>query len=925
MRTQNTVRMVKTRSYILAAILFMIVALGAVMLMFRGSSGTAVAESGGSVTIHVYDPTEKYDDLGAWVWLRGGQGTEYSDFAVLSGEEFGKADLNNTAHSVTATFTADEVAKFKGDTEMGFLICISTGRTGTDFWDRYEKEGSDVFVDISEAFDSNNHADVYYLRKDNIAYTNVEEAKMALEKVTSARFTAKTSTSVTVEFEATSPLTVNTDVELYKDGELVNTVKAQPNAENRFKATAVFGGVTFEFSAQYEIKVVGIPSGASVSASSFIDDIDFITQFESLETQNTQFGSFYTPEKTTFRVWAPFASLVRINIYRDGMSGGAYLNFSMKKAMGAGGTWGGVWEQELSGDYLGMFYTYTVSNPGAVVETVDPYAKAAGANGLRGMIVDLDKTDPVGWENDTHLSASSNPQHVANADVPIVWEVHVQDFSASPDSGMKYKGKYLAFTETGTTVPGKPLLKTGVDYLKELGITYVHLNPVYDFATVDESDMSVADDTKDTFNWGYDPQNYNVPEGSYSTDPSDGRVRIKEFKQMVMALHNAGIGVIMDVVYNHTYSTNGQSLNDTVPNYYHRTKADGELAKGSGCGNETASERTMMRKYMIDSLKYWATEYHIDGFRFDLMGLHDAETMKQIRLALDEISPKLLMYGEPWSGEFGSLETPASFTARLNATANGIGLAKNPVGNKMIKFNDGDFKFLHDRVAVFGDSGRSGLRGGNGNDLGPGGDGWVQGNNGGIGGVQKMMEGYCGGSGAGIVTSNGSQGVAYASAHDNYTLWDQLCGKGPAYETSTFFNEVNPTRIKQCKLVASSLMMSSGIVFMLAGDEMGRTKYGNHNSYNSSTKLNQIVWSRQEDFKDLHDYYQTVIKIRKDNRATFAYSKTIDDSKCTGNFTGTEGSVIVFTTHDGALKCTLNGYSKTGTITDKNGQVKASF
>ncbi len=945
MRTGRSMYFVKTKSFILAALLFVIAALGAVVLLFRGSARAVVAETGGTVTIHVYDPAEGYDNLGLWIWLRGGSGTPYTDIKISDGEEFKKDDLNNTARSITATFGANEITKLKETTNLGFLICTNKpGEGSANVWGDYKKETADVFVDISKAFDSNNHADVYYLRKDNIAYTNVEDAKMALEKVTSARFTAKSSNSVTVEFEATSPITTDTDVEFYKNDILAATVKAQPDSNSRFKGSAVFTNIAFDFSSTYELKIKGVPTGAPVSLNVFIDDAEFISAFENVETQNLQYGALYTPEKTVFRVWAPFAAFVKVNLFRDGLTGTAYSSFPMKKAT-TGSAWGGVWEQELLGDYDGVYYTYTVGNPGAEVETIDPYAKAAGANGLRGMVVDLDTTDPAGWGNDKHLYASDNPEFIANADVPIVWELHVQDFSASPDSGMKYKGKYLAFTETGTTVPGKPHLKTGVDYLKELGITYVQLNPVYDFATVDESDMSVADDTKDTFNWGYDPQNYNVPEGSYSTDPTNGKVRINEFKQMVMALHNAGIGVIMDVVYNHTYSTNSQALNDTVPNYYHRTSEEGKFTEGSGCGNETATERTMMRKYLIDSLKYWATEYHIDGFRFDLMGIHDVETMRLVRKELDELDGgngvKILTYGEPWSGDSKDY-TPASFTARTSVTANAAGYAKNPVGNKLIKqlrqprdeSGQREWWFdisgtaggmrLPDRLAIFGDKGRDGLRGDNGNNDGPGGDGWVKGDFEKMGFVQKMMEGYCGGTGMGIITANGSQCVAYASAHDNYTLWDQICGRGPTKGSNAYFNEPNPTRIKQCKLVASSLMMSSGIVFMLAGDEMGRTKYGNHNSYNSVAKLNQIVWSRQEDFKDLHDYYQTVIKIRKDNIETFAYSGTTDVANCTGNFTGSGDGTIVYATHDKKLTCTLNGGAKSGNI-KVDGQVKASF
>lgn len=877
------------------------------------------AESEGTVTIHVYDPNSEYDDFGVWAWVKGGSGTPYTGFTELPNEEFCKEvnGTTNTAHSITVNFTGSEIEKFKSGTSMGFLICIKDG-SGSKVWSNYAKETADVFIDISTAFDENNHADVYYLRKDNTAYTDVEKAKMALEKVTSARFTAKTQGSVSVEFEATSPITSQTEVELYKDGDCVSTKFATPSGDSQFKGSATFD-VDFSFSSSYELKIKGMENGAEISLNAFIDDAEFIGQFENADTQSLEYGAIYTPEKTTFRVWAPFAKAVKVNFYKNGSDGASYLNYSLKKRIPEGSVWGGVWELDVEKDLKDVYYTYVVSNPGAELETIDPYAKAAGADGVRGMVCDLNSTDPDGWENDTYLY-NGTPE---NADVPIVWELHVQDFSISPDSGMTYKGKYLAFTETGTTVPGKPELKTGVDYLKELGVTYVQLNPVYDFETVSETETSNADDTKDRYNWGYDPKNYNIPEGSYSTDPTDGNVRINEFKQMIMALHNAGIGVIMDVVYNHTYSTSGQALNDTVPGYYHRSNESGTFTDASGCGNETASERTMVRKYIIDSVKYWATEYHIDGFRFDLMGIHDIQTLNTLREELDALDDgkgtQIIMYGEPWSAD-GNYE-PASFTNRVKVTTNATGYAENPSNNKMVKQLGWPYNTtsLSDRIAIFGDSGRDGLRGSN-----DPGQGWANGNIDNMGKVQKMMEGYCGSSGEGITTSNGTQAVAYASAHDNYTLWDQMCGKKAGTESVSFYNTPDATRIKQCKLIASSLMMSSGIVFMLAGDEMGRTKYGNHNSYNSVAKLNQIVWSRQETFSDLHDYYQTVIKMRKDNRATFSYTGAANVSNCTGNFTGTDSGKIVYETHDKVVKCELNANTKSGSI-KVNGTELVSF
>ena len=583
--------------------------------------------------------------------------------------------------------------------------------------------------------------------------------------------------------------------------------------------------------------------------TTLFDGKRFTEAFECESTLKTALGASYTAEQTVFAVWAPLAAEVKLNIYLGGTSAHAVTRV-MRKRIPDTGRWGGVWELAVKGDLNGKYYTYSVNNFGIIAETIDPYAKACNANGSRGMVIDLKSTDPAGWERDGHLYAL-DPKA---ADIPVVWEAHVKDFSASADSGMKYKGKYLAFTETGTAVPGMPELKTGVDYLKELGITYVQLNPVYDFATVDECDLSVADATKDAFNWGYDPQNYNIPEGSYSTDPAHGEVRINEFKRMVMALHAAGIGVIMDVVFNHTYTVSGQAFHDTVPYYYHRTDENGRFTDLSGCGNDTASERAMMRKYIVDSVVYWAEEYHIDGFRFDLMGVHDLETIKAVRAALDALDggngKKLLMYGEPWTGEYGSDVVPHSFTSRISA---------GEPDNRLIKHCGADA--LPPRVGVFNDSGRNALRG----DNSPG-WGWIQGNGDSGNGVAAMLCGYARGS------ALCSRNVAYAAAHDNFTLWDQTVGKKPGRESPLVYEDAVWYTVKRNKLAAAAYLMSPGISFMLAGEEMGRTKYGNENSYSSPVKLNQIVWSRQAETQELVRHFKKLISLRRAHPEVFSYT-----------------------------------------------------
>ena len=357
------------------------------------------------------------------------------------------------------------------------------------------------------------------------------------------------------------------------------------------------------------------------------------------EYQGRDLGANYEKEQTTWKLWAPTAQSVQLNLYTTGSDQEEGASKIRQESMLPGEK--GVWSLCLMGDYAGVYYTFEVEVAGTVRETVDPYAKAAGINGRRAMVADMPATNPQGWEKD-------RPVRLAQPTDAVIWEVHVKDFSWHPDSGMKYKGKYLAFTETDTHVEGHPELKTGLAYLKELGITHVHLLPVFDYLTVNE-----ADDQSEQYNWGYDPLNYNVPEGSYSTDPYHGEVRIRELKQLVQALHTAGIGVIFDLVYNHTFQSEDSPFQKTVPYYYYRTWPDGEMSNGSGCGNETATERPMVRRYILNSIRYWAEEYHADGFRFDLMGLYDVETMNAIRAELDTLpgGREILIYGEPWAAE----------------------------------------------------------------------------------------------------------------------------------------------------------------------------------------------------------------------------------------------------------------------------------
>lgn len=534
--------------------------------------------------------------------------------------------------------------------------------------------------------------------------------------------------------------------------------------------------------------------------------------------KDVDLGATYTEDYTTFKVWSPAANDVKVCIYKTGSDEEEGFNTIAVKPMKYSKSVG-TWYVSLEGDYKNMYYTYKVTIGKDTYEVVDPYAKAVGVNGDRGMIVDLRDTDPEGWSDDSFARVSL----ATNA---VVWEVSVRDFSAAASSGVSEanRGKFLAFTEDDTKLDGADDgVSTCVAYLKELGVNYVQINPFYDFASIDESKP-----LDDQYNWGYDPKNYNVPEGSYSSDPYDGRVRIQECKKMIQALHKAGIGVIMDVVYNHTYFSEDSFMNHIVPNYYYRINDDGSWSNGSGCGNDVATERYMVSKFIRESVSYWASEYHIDGFRFDLMGLMDVNTMNGIRADLDKLpnGKKIIMYGEAWN-----LSTSAP-SGTLLATQ-----------DNMSK--------LSGRIGAFNDSGRDAIKGSNFNAVEKG---FVQ-EGSSKGGVREAIEG----TGSGWAKFP-NQCVNYASCHDNLTLYDKL--------TASVYNDEKYSLrredlVAMNRLSAAIVLLSHGMPFMLAGEEMGRTKEGDENSYQSSLAVNQINWHNRYQYTSLTDYYRGLIQIRK--------------------------------------------------------------
>ncbi len=534
----------------------------------------------------------------------------------------------------------------------------------------------------------------------------------------------------------------------------------------------------------------------------------------------TDLGLSYSKRQSTFRLWAPTATQVHLKIYNKSIGGDALQVIALKKAEK------GTWVTTIVGNQKGKYYTFQVEYNGKWLDEVtDPYAKAVGINGDRAMVVDLQETNPVGWSNDKSVA-------LKNKTDAIIYELHVRDASIAINSGIQNKGKFLGLTETGTK--NKEGFSTGLDHLIDLGVTHVQLLPSFDFNSVDESLINNAQ-----YNWGYDPKNYNTPEGSYSTNASDGAIRIKEFKQLIKTFHSKGLNVIMDVVYNHTGITNESNFNQLVPGYYYRKTTEGKFSDASGCGNETASEKAMMRKFMLESVLYWVKEYHIDGFRFDLMGIHDIETMNMISKALHKIKPSVLLYGEGWT----SGGSPLSETKRA--------LKKNTP--QLYK------------IGVFSDDIRDGIKGSV---------------------FEHTDKGFASGKAGmeesikfGIVASTNHpqinyskvnyskaayatepyQTITYVDCHDNHVLWDRLVNsnKEASIEEKT----------EIYKLALSIVLTSQGISFLHAGTEFLRTKKGVENSFKSPDSINAIDWSLKTKNLGVFKYVQGLIKMRKQHPA----------------------------------------------------------
>ena len=707
-----------------------------------------------------YQSDEGYENCDMWIWFPGADGKGY----LFTECEYGAKVIVNVPEGVE---------------EVGFIVRRDCSDPGGSSWgsatkdyesDRFAKiEGKETFVYLLTG-DGNQ-----YISKDGGKTLDMAKkfkmASMADEKV--IRYTISPKTTI-------SDIS---DIKVYAGDKEVEIAEISSLGKEASSGDVILAE-SLDLSASYRIELKGYGEKDVIPMEIF-DSQWFADNYH---YDGRDLGATISGGSTTFKVWAPTASKVVLNLFEKGDGVDAYKTVEMVKGEK------GVWSHTEECGH-GTYYTYSVTTSVGTQEAVDPYARAAGVNGNRGMVVDLSLTNPEGWES------AELKDKISSYSEAILWEVHVRDFS-NKIADSEYKGKYLAFTETG--LKNEAGESVGVDYLQELGVTHVHLLPVYDYATVDETSP------EDEFNWGYDPKNYNVPEGSYSTDPYNGEVRIKEYKEMVLSLHEAGIGVIMDMVYNHTYDGNS-SFNRIVPYYYYRYDSSGANTSASGCGNDTASERYMFGKFMVESCAYWVKEYKLDGLRFDLMGLHDVETMQTVEWAVHTVNPSAILYGEGWTMGAtidGSAQANQSNISSITPTGKGIGA-----------------------VAVFSDVIRDGLKG---SVFEKTGRGYISGMA--AANKNKIIFSLKGGQGIGQGWSvKDSMVINYMSAHDNNTLWDKLILSNG--------DQSDAERVAMNRFGAAIVMLAKGTPFWQAGEEMLRTKGGDENSYKSSDEVNNIDWS----------------------------------------------------------------------------------
>ena len=733
-----------------------------------GSGLKVYADDGARIVkLHYHRSDENYAGWDVWFWEYGKDGAGYA-FSEEDGEQVATIEVSSDCVS------------------LGFIV-------RTESWEK--DVNADQFIDIAELASGTIHV---YVESGVAGYTKVngDDAVIAL-RVKSADYNGDGTISLTMtgdlEDTGASQFTVSG-----KDGDIaVNTVEdAGGYVYTLVLAEQLSDTSSYKLNFNGEVFKVNMPIVYSTE------------KFEDAYTYTgDDLGFTYSEDATSFRLWAPTAEEVLLNLYEKGSSGDPYERIEMTSDVN------GTWVTTVDGDLNGVYYTFSVTVDGTRREACDPYARTTGVNGERAMVIDLDATDPEGWDSDTNPHAGE-----AMTDA-IIYEAHIRDLTAGEDTGITNVGKFLGLTETGTTTSDG--IATGLDHIKELGVTHLHLLPIYDFGSVNEK-SSVG-----TYNWGYDPQNYNVPEGSYSTEPRDGAVRVSEMKQMVKALHDNDISVIMDVVYNHVYSASEFCFNQIVPGYFSRISDTGIYSNGSGCGNDTASERSMVKKYIVDSVNYWVEEYHIDGFRFDLVGLIDTETINEIMETVHETHPDVIFYGEGW--EMSTAVTKSDVTLAT-------------------MFNSEEVPGF----SFFNDTFRDGLKG----SVFDHGAGFVSGAAGYESKISRCWLGNDNWCSAPILSIN------YASCHDNNTLYDRLQLSNPDDSLTDI--------IRMNNLAAAIYLTAEGVPFMQAGEEMLRTKVNsdgsfNENSYNSGDSVNAIDYTTLSDetYAAVFEYYKGLIAFRK--------------------------------------------------------------
>ena len=752
----------------------------------------AAEEDGVVIKLHYHRPDEVYTDWSVWFWNFGQEGVDIP-FAEENGEQ-------------VATFNVAP-----GVTQVGFIVKLPNWAS--------KDVNEDQFIDVTPYLSGTVHV---YVESGVKGY----EVKLGDDIVSGIKLTD-------VNYKSANVVQVIMTASI-GDGTDVFTIVG-PNGTVPIDSVIASGpcytlntAESLDLFANY--KLIYQDEEYEITMPNVYSTEDFETAYTYI---GNDLGANWTAEKTTFRVWAPTASAVSVNLYTSGTHGTDDLIEQLEMTPAENGTW----VAEKAGDLNGVYYTYLVTTNAGTNEACDPYARTTGVNGKRAMVIDLDSTDPEGWEND------KDPHYGLNITDAVIYELHVRDLSIDESSGITNKVKYLGLIETGTTNAGG--VPTGLDHMKDLGITHLHLLPVYDYGSVDESKLDVPQ-----FNWGYDPVNYNVPEGSYATDPFNGAVRVTEFKQMVKGLHDNGISVVMDVVYNHVYSAGEFCFNKIVPGYFSRMTQAGTYSNGSGCGNDTASERSMVKKYIVDSVKYWADEYHIDGFRFDLVGLIDTVTINEIIEEVHKTHPNVIFYGEGWTMTTLVTKDGYTMTTQQNST-------QTP-----------EFAFFSDTI-------RDAMKGSVFNNTEKG---YISGADGHATKIQNCFYGlpnWC---------KSPTQTVNYASCHDNLSLFDKLALSNPG--------DTVEDRIKMNNLAAAIYMTSQGVPFMQAGEEMLRSKplgdgTFDHNSYSSPDSVNSIKWDNLNDetYQAVYNYYKGLIAFRKAHPALRMTSA--DDVKA--NITVLEG------------------------------------